>query len=55
MGSRRTARGDLFRIVLDLVLLSRFLPSKSGKPRVADLVLDRNEGSRGTTPLLKSK
>ena len=29
MGCRRTARGDLFRIVLDLVLLSRFLPANS--------------------------
>src|SRR6202042_3028514 len=30
MGSRRTARGGLFRIVLDLVLLSRFLPANPG-------------------------
>ena len=48
MGSRRTARGGLFRIVLDLVLLSRFLPAKLRELRVAAFVVARNEASRQT-------
>jgi hypothetical protein len=45
MGSRRTARGGLFRIVLDLVLLSRFLTLKIETLRPAAFVPAGNEGS----------
>jgi hypothetical protein len=45
MGCRRTASGGLFRIVLDLVLLSRFLALKLESLRRAAFIAAGNEGS----------
>jgi hypothetical protein len=54
MGSRRTARGDLFRIVLDLVLLSRFLSAKR-KPVSSLSFWPGTKGQASPTPLFNLK